>query len=306
LLQIVVAGATGFIGRPLCAALCEAGHSVVALARDPAKASGKFPGGTRILAWDLQRPGEWHRAVGESDAVVNLAGESVAAQRWTAAFKQRLVSSRIETTRAIVAAIRAAERPGMCLINASAVGYYGDRGDAIVTEQTPPANTFLGQLSVDWEARALEAEQAGARVVLLRIGIVLGEGGGALEKMVTPFRLFVGGPLGSGRQWFPWIHRDDVVGMIVWALENRQARGPLNVTAPNPVTMGEFARVLGRVLHRPAFVPAPGFALKLLLGEFAGSLLTGQRAIPEAAQRLGYQWRYPELEAALRAIFPAR
>jgi uncharacterized protein (TIGR01777 family) len=265
-----------------------------------------LPAGTQIIAWDLKKPGEWHRAVGESEAVVNLAGESIAAQRWTPAFKQRLVSSRIETTRAIVEAIRAAARPGICLVNASAVGYYGDRGDAVVTEQTPPANTFLGQLSVDWEGEALQAERAGARVVLLRIGIVLGEGGGALEKMVTPFRLFIGGPLGSGRQWFPWIHRDDVVGMIVWALENPQVRGPLNVTAPNPVTMREFARTLGRVLRRPSFAPAPGFALKLLLGEFAGSLLTGQRAIPEAAQRLGYQWRYPDLEGALRAIFPAR
>lgn len=304
-MQIVVAGATGFIGRSLCAALTDGGHRVIALARDPAKASGKFPAGTQILAWDMKKPGEWQRAVGESEAVVNLAGESIAAQRWTPAFKQRLVSSRIETTRAIVEAIRAAERPGICLVNASAVGYYGDRGDAVVTEQTPPANTFLGQLSVDWEAEARQAEKAGARVVLLRIGIVLGEGGGALEKMVTPFRLFIGGPLGSGRQWFPWIHRDDVVGMIVWALENPQVRGPLNVTAPNPVTMREFARTLGRVLHRPSFAPAPGFALKLLLGEFAGSLLTGQRAIPEAAQRLGYQWKYPDLEGALRAIFPA-
>jgi uncharacterized protein (TIGR01777 family) len=305
-LQIVVAGATGFIGRSLCGALADGGHRVVALARDPAKASGVLPAGTQIIAWDLKKPGEWHRAVGESEAVVNLAGESIAAQRWTPAFKQRLVSSRIETTRAIVEAIRAAARPGICLVNASAVGYYGDRGDAVVTEQTPPANTFLGQLSVDWEGEALQAERAGARVVLLRIGIVLGEGGGALEKMVTPFRLFIGGPLGSGRQWFPWIHRDDVVGMIVWALENPQVRGPLNVTAPNPVTMREFARTLGRVLRRPSFAPAPGFALKLLLGEFAGSLLTGQRAIPEAAQRLGYQWRYPDLEGALRAIFPAR
>lgn len=304
-MQIVVAGATGFIGRSLCGALADGGHRVVALARDPAKASVVLPAGTQIIAWDLKKPGEWHRAVGESEAVVNLAGESIAAQRWTPAFKQRLVSSRIETTRAIVEAIRAAARPGICLVNASAVGYYGDRGDAVVTEQTPPANTFLGQLSVDWEGEALQAERAGARVVLLRIGIVLGEGGGALEKMVTPFRLFIGGPLGSGRQWFPWIHRDDVVGMIVWALENPQVRGPLNVTAPNPVTMREFARTLGRVLRRPSFAPAPGFALKLLLGEFAGSLLTGQRAIPEAAQRLGYQWRYPDLEGALRAIFPA-
>lgn len=304
-MQIVVAGATGFIGRSLCGALADGGHRVIALARDPAKASDMLPAGTQIIAWDLKNPGEWQRAVGESEAVVNLAGESIAAQRWTPAFKQRLVSSRIETTRAIVEAIRAVQRPGICLVNASAVGYYGDRGDAVVTEQTPPANTFLGQLSVDWEGEALQAEQAGARVVLLRIGIVLGEGGGALEKMVTPFRLFIGGPLGSGRQWFPWIHRDDVVGMIVWALENPQVRGPLNVTAPNPVTMREFARTLGRVLRRPSFAPAPGFALKLLLGEFAGSLLTGQRAIPEAAQRLGYQWRYSDLEAALRAIFPA-
>ncbi len=304
-MQIVVAGATGFIGRPLCAALADAGHRVTALARDPAKASGRFPAGTQILAWDMKKPDEWQRAVGESEAVVNLAGESVAAQRWTPAFKQRLIRSRIETTRALVEAIRAAERPGICLVNASAVGYYGDRGDAVVTEQTPPANTFLGQLSVDWEGEARQAEKAGARVVLLRIGIVLGEGGGALEKMVTPFKLFVGGPLGNGRQWFPWIHRDDVVGMTVWALENPQVRGPLNVTAPNPVTMREFARALGRVLHRPAFVPAPGFALRLLLGEFAGSLLTGQKAIPEAAQRLGYAWKYPDLEAALRTIFPA-
>lgn len=301
-MHVIVTGATGFIGRSLCAALAAARHRYTALTRDPGRAEGRLPRGARILAWDPNQGGDWQEAVAEADAVVNLAGEPIAGRRWSSEYKQRLRSSRLDATRAIVDALKVSERPDLVLINASAVGYYGDRGSQTVTEQTPPGQDFLAKLCVDWEAEARGAEGHGVRVVLPRMGIILGEGGGALERMVPVFRWFAGGPLGSGRQWVPWIHLDDVVRMMIWALENPAVKGPVNFTAPTPVTMREFAAALGRALRRPAFAPVPGFALRLMVGEMAEALLTSQRAIPEVAQRLGYQWKYPLLEPALRAI----
>lgn len=307
-MNVLIAGATGFIGRPLCKALTGAGHEVTALVRNPSAATGKLPVKVRALPWDPSAGDDSpasREAFSGADAVINLAGESLAGRRWNADYKQRLRDSRIETTRQIVAALRASGQAGRIFISGSAVGYYGDCGDETVTEQTPPGHDFLATLCRDWEAEALEADKHGLRVVLLRTGIVLGRGDGALEQMLLPYRiskLFAGGPLGSGRQWLPWIHLEDTVRMIVWALGNRDVRGPLNVTAPNPVTMRDFAATLGRVLHRPAFPPVPGFALKLALGEFANALLGGQRALPEAAQREGYIWRYEKLEPALGEI----
>lgn len=302
-MNVVIAGATGFIGRALCRRLAAAGHTLTALTRNPQKAVGLFPPGTRVLAWATEQAGEWQQVVAEAEAVVNLAGESIAGGRWTDEYKQRIRQSRLDTTRGIAAAMVVDDAPGRVLLNASAVGYYGDRGDAVVTEQTPFGNDFLARLCVDWEAEALQATAAGVRVVLMRTGIVLGEDGGVLAKMVPPFKWFVGGPLGLGRQWVPWIHIDDQLEMIVWAMENSAVSGPINFTAPHPVTMREFATTLGKVLNRPALFPVPRFVLQLVLGEGAEAVLVSQKVIPQAAQQLGFEWRYPHLEPALRAIF---
>jgi len=302
-MNVVVTGATGFIGRALCAALAAAGHPYTALSRDPERAEGRLPRGARVLAWDPNQVGEWQEAIAEADAVVNLAGTPITGRRWSSEYKQQLRNSRLDATRAVTDALKASERENLVLINVSAVGYYGDQGSKTVTEQTPPGQDFLARLCVDWEAEARRAEQYEVRVVLPRIGIVLGEGGGALERMIPAFKWFAGGPLGSGRQWVSWIHLDDVVGMMLWALDKTNVKGPLNCTAPNPVTMREFASALGKALHRPSLAPVPAFALRLLVGEMADALLSGQRALPEVATRLGYRWKYSTLEPALRAIF---
>jgi uncharacterized protein (TIGR01777 family) len=240
-----------------------------------------------------------------ADAVVNLAGESIASGRWTAARKERIRDTRIRATRSLVAAIERASRRPTAFISGSAIGYYGPHGDEPVTEQTPAGNDFLATVCRAWEAEALRAATA-TRLVLLRTGIVLERVGGALPQMALPFTLFAGGPAGSGQQYQPWIHRNDWVSMATWALHSPAVSGPLNVTAPNPVTNREFARTLGRVLRRPAVIPAPAFALRLVLGEMAdGLLLTGARVIPAHAQAMGFHFEYPTLETALRAIYQA-
>jgi uncharacterized protein (TIGR01777 family) len=289
-MHVVLTGATGFLGVPLCAALAEHGHTVTAIVRDLAQGAALLPGSRCVPM------GELAAAVAQADAIVNLAGAPIAGRRWSEAYKQELHASRIETTRAIV---RALQRPGVILVSASAVGYYGDAGERIVAEDAPPGSDFLARLCVDWEAEARAAATKQARVVLLRTGVVLGAGGGALAKMVTPFRWFVGGPVGNGRQWVPWIHLADEIGLIRFALESPAAHGPMNATAPEPVTMRELARELGRALHRPALLPVPAFALRLLAGEVAYVLVTGQRALPTAAERWGYKFRYPSLAPAL-------
>jgi uncharacterized protein (TIGR01777 family) len=301
--NIVVAGATGFIGQPLCRRLHAAGHRLTILTRNPQKAVQFSPPDLQILAWSTKQAGEWQQVVAGADVVINLTGESIAGRRWTDEYKQQIRQSRLDTTRALVAAMINGDSPSRVLLNASAVGYYGNRGDAVITEQTPSGSDFLARLCVDWEAEALQATAAGVRVVLMRIGLVLGKGGGALEKMVPPFKWFVGGPLGIGRQWVPWIHQDDLLEMILWAIENSAVGGPINFTAPHPVTMREFASTLGKVLNRPALFPIPRFVLQLVLGEGAEAILVSQRVIPQAAQQLGFEWRYPYLEPALRSIF---
>ena len=231
--------------------------------------------------------------------MVHLAGEPVG-QRWSASAKRRILDSRVEGTRALLAALR--ERPPNVLVSASAVGYYGFRGDEILTEQSPPASDFLGQVVAAWEHEALEAEKLGVRVVRLRIGVVLGAGGGALQKMLLPFRIGFGGRLGPGTQWMSWIHLDDLVAMILFALRESTLRGVLNATSPHPVTNAEFTRALAHALHRPAVIPVPAFALRLLFGEMSEVLLGSQRAVPEAALLAGFEFRYPEIGAALIQI----
>jgi uncharacterized protein (TIGR01777 family) len=238
----------------------------------------------------------------EGAAVVHLAGENIAAGRWTDARKRRIRESRVKSSRAVAEAIEEAADKPRVLLQGSAVGYYGPRGDEVVSEEEPPGEDFLARVCVEWEASTAGVESLGVRRAVLRTGVVLSTEGGALPKMLLPFRLFAGGPVGSGRQCFPWIHIADEVGAIRFLLENDRASGPFNLTAPEPITNRQFSRVLGEVLHRPSLLPAPAFALRLALGEMADMLLNGQRAVPSQLQELGYTFRFPEAEAALRDL----
>jgi uncharacterized protein (TIGR01777 family) len=292
---IVIAGGSGFLGSRLTASLRSDGHQVLRLSRRP-RTSGD-------VAWDPADPsGAWISTLDGADAVVNLAGESIEAGRWTAARKTVILESRVTATRAVVSAMTKAAKPPRVLLSASAVGFYGIRGAESLTETAPPGSDFLASVCVEWEARARESRAT--RLVLLRTGLPLDAGGGALPKLSLPFRLFAGGRMGSGRQYFSWIHVDDWVRLVRWAIDTADVDGPLNLTAPNPVTNSEFARTIGQVLHRPAVLPAPAFALRLLLGEMADALvLGGQRVLPAAALARGFAFRYPELKPALEQIF---
>jgi uncharacterized protein len=302
-MRLVVTGATGFIGTPLCARLLEQGHTLTLFTRGSPRDAG---GATkRWVHWTPGASGEWGTALDGADGVINLAGEPIAAKKWTHLQRHRIETSRTDGTNSLVQAIaRAAARPKF-LISASAVGYYGPRGDETVTEETPPGDDFLSFVCREWEEEAKKAEQLGLRVARLRTGIVLGSGGGALAKMVEPFKFYIGGALGSGQQWMSWIQLEDHVRLILELIDNIQASGPVNATAPNPVRNKEFCETLGKVLHRPCWAPVPGFALKLVLGDMADMLLSGQRVIPAAAQKLGFQFRYPTLEEALQASMPS-
>jgi len=278
-LNVALTGATGFIGRNLAAVLQAEGHTVRPISLRTYLARDSFKG---------------------CDAVVNLAGEPVA-QRWTAAARRRIVESRIQGTRAVVQELALRPYRPSVLVSASAVGYYGSRGDEILTESSTPGSDFLGAVASAWEREAREAERLGVRVVTPRIGVVLDGRGGALKRMLLPFRLGLGGRLGSGKQWMSWIHLEDLLSLIVFALRTPQLSGPVNAVAPHAVTNAVFTRELARVLHRPAIFPVPDFALKMLYGDMAEILLGGQRVLPEAAQREGFQFRYFELGAALEA-----
>lgn len=301
-MHVVVAGGTGFIGTALVRRLVRDGRRVTVLTRrSEAEARKLLPRSVSVVRWQSGVPAAPLPA--EADAVVNLAGAAIA-RRWTQAAKRLIVDSRVQTTRAVVRALKerqSASGAPRVLVNASAVGYYGPRGDERVTERDGPGDDFLSHVCRQWEGAAVEAEDAGVRVVRLRTGFVVGRGG-ALPLMMLPFRLLVGGPLGSGRQWLPWVHLDDVVGLILFALEHEGVSGPLNVSAPEPVRNREFARVLGRVMRRPSWAPAPAPVMRAVLGEMADMILTGQRAVPEAALGAGYEFRHPDLEAALRDI----
>ena len=300
-MRLVIAGASGFIGTALCERLLHDGHELTLLThsspRNPATRTKKW------MHWTPGTPGDWESALEGADGVINLAGEPIAARRWTPSQKKKIRASRIDVTNSLVGAIAKSEQKPAFLLNASAVGYYGPHGDETITEDTPAGNDFLSSVCRDWEEEAGRAEPLGLRVIRLRTGIVLGRGGGALAKMVLPFKFFVGGPLGSGKQWMPWIHLDDEIGLILYLIAN-EATGPVNSTAPNPVRMDEFCRVLGKVMGRPSWLGVPALALRIVLGEMAGMLLGGQRAIPAAAQELGYKFRYPNLVEALQACMP--
>ena len=303
-MRVVVSGATGMIGRALVSALLARGEEVVALSRDAERARQAFGDEIEPHAWPnpTQEPPP-EAALAGADAVVHLLGEPIA-QRWNDESKEAICESRVRSTRSLVdglVALSAGERP-RTLISQSAVGFYGPRGDEKLAEDAPAGSDFLAGVVVAWEHEALVAAASGVRVVVTRTGVVLAPEGGALAKMLPFFRLGIGGPVAGGRQYVPWIHLDDVVGAMLFCAGRPEATGPVNLTAPNPVTNADLSKVLGRVLSRPAFLPVPGLAVKSLYGEMAEIVITGQRAVPAVLERLGYGFRHPDLEAALRDV----
>jgi uncharacterized protein len=299
--RIVVAGGTGFIGRHLVRGLTERGDEVVVLSRSAETVERAFGNTVRAVVYDPLERGQWYEALNGSNAVVNLAGEQVVGRRYTSEIKRRVRESRIETTHRLVEAIAEAQSRPALLISASGVDFYAARDkDQPSDETSEPGSALLARLCVEWEGAARRAEAYGVRVVYARFGLVLAADGGALEQMVRPFRLFAGGPIGSGEQVVSWVHIDDAVKMLLYCIDEPGLTGPVNVVSPNAVTNAELARAIGRSLGRPSWLPAPGFALKLLFGsEGAEPLLTGRRVLPEVMRRHHFVWRYPLLDAAL-------
>ena len=293
-MHYLITGGSGFIGSALCRSLSADGHRVTVLTRDIVRARGRVPQAVFVVdRLDFAQ---------DIDVIVNLAGENLASGRWTAARKHEFVASRIGMTKHLLNWIDRQDSAPAVLVSGSAIGWYGPCGDEELDEDADLGNDFSAHLCRDWEAEAIKAEALGVRVCRVRTGIVLGVDGGALKQMLLPFRLGIGGRMGSGRQWMSWIAREDIVALIRWLVDNASARGAYNGTAPMPVTNAEFARTLGAALHRPALLPAPAFALKMLLGEMADILLTGQRVVPKRATAEGFEFRYPDLASTLSAI----
>jgi uncharacterized protein (TIGR01777 family) len=304
-MKVAIAGATGFVGSRLVERLHSEGHSVLVLARDSERARRVFPASAypnlEIVAYTPAESGDWLHSIAGCDGVVNLAGVPIAEERWTAARQQAILDSRKLTTAKLVEAIANANPKPSVLVSASAIGYYGTSETAEFDENSPAGDDFLATVCKEWESAAQSVKNAGTRLAILRLGIVLGKGG-ALAKMLPPFKLFAGGPIGTGKQWFSWIHRDDVVNLILYALENPQIEGVLNATAPNPVRMNELCQTLGAVLQRPSWLPVPSFALEMLLGDGAKVVLEGQQVLPKQTLASGFQYQYPTLKLALEEI----
>jgi uncharacterized protein (TIGR01777 family) len=297
-MRIIITGGSGLIGQALTESLASDSHEVIILSRHPERV-GNLPVTVKAEQWDGRSAAGWGHLANGADAIVNLAGENIAAGRWTAERKERIRESRVNAGRAVVEAVRAATNKPKVVIQASAVGYYGARGTEEVTEETLRGDDFLAQVCMDWEASTAPVEDLGVRRVIIRTGAVLSQEDGAFPKMVLPFKLFAGGPLGSGRQYLPWIHLADEVAAIRFLIENKTASGAFNLTAPNLLTNAEFGRVLGKVLKRPALLPTPSLALQFTFGEMSTVLLDGQRALPQRLQQLGFVFRYPNPEAAV-------
>lgn len=297
---IAITGGSGLIGRSLATALAAAGDEVRILSRRPERVRG-LPAGVSAHAWDGRRADVLAPALAGCEAVVHLAGESIGGGRWNEDRKRRILESRVDSSRAVAAALAGSGMPRV-LVQASAVGYYGPRGDEPLEESAAPGDDFLATVCRRWETASREVEELGVRRALARSGLVLASGGGALPRMVLPFRLFAGGPLGDGRQWLPWIHLDDEIAALRFLLDEPRASGAFNLAAPEPATNRDFARALGRVLRRPSVMPTPAFALRLVLGEMATLLLDGQRAVPSRLTELGFSFRFTDVEAALRDL----
>jgi uncharacterized protein len=299
--RVVVTGATGMIGKALCSQLTLKGYELVVLSRNPEQARQSVPGAA--VKWNpADAQGEWVGVLDGAFGVIHLAGAPVAGKRWTEQYKAELRNSRVVPTRTLVEAMNSVNQKPSVFVCGSAIGYYGPRDDTELDETAPPGNDFLGKLGLAWEHEGARAGTYGIRTVLLRTGVVFDREAGALPKMVSPFRMYVGGPVLPGSQWFSWIHIDDEVGLILLALEDTRVSGPLNATAPQPQTNREFSTTIGKVLGKPSWLPVPGFALKILFGEMADTLTTGQRVIPRKALDLGYTFKFPTAEAALRDL----
>ena len=302
-MKVVIAGGSGFLGRALSGHLVARGHEVVILTR-----GAHLPGstGAKAVEWHPDgspNPGAWANEIDGAGAIVNLSGAGLADKRWSRRRKEELRQSRIQPTRSLVAAIRAAAVKPAVFVQGSAVGFYGASDEQVIDESFPPGQDFFGQLCVAWEAEAHPAAALGCRLVIVRSGVVLGHGGGALEKLIPPFRFFVGGPIASGRQYMSWIHLADWIAFVTMALETPSVSGVVNATAPTPVTNEDFSRALGRALRRPSWLRVPGFALRLLVGEVADqALIVGQRVVPKRAQEMGFAFKYPDVDSALAQV----
>jgi uncharacterized protein len=300
-MKIVLFGGSGFLGRYLIKRLAESNHEITLVSRRPDVVQKKVHRAVTVKPW--MPLDSLSSILDGKDAVVNLAGESIGSGRWTAARKQAMLSSRVDTTRSVVEAIGKTTKKPPVLLNASAVGYYGNVPEGDVTETHSPGKDFLADLCVRWEAEATKAEKYGVRVVLPRTGIVLARDGGALQRMLLPFRLFAGGPLGSGNQWFPWIHIEDEINAMVYALENSAIAGPVNFAAPESVTMKQFCSALAKAMHRPSWAQVPAFVLRTILGEMADALvLGGQKVVPKKLTESGFEFKSGRLESALKSI----
>lgn len=299
-MKVAITGATGFVGSRLVERLSAEGHQILVLTRNLAAAQKVFPN-LEIVAYTPTASGAWQEAIALCDGVVNLAGEPIAEKRWTPQQKQEILNSRKLGTQKIVEAIAKANPKPKVLVNASAIGYYGTSETATFDETSPPGKDFLAQVCQAWEAEAQKVTQAGVRLVILRLGIVLGQGG-AIAKMIAPFKVFAGGPLGTGRQWFSWIYLDDLVNLIIQALTKPEMEGVFNATAPNPVRMSELAQTMGEIMQRPSWLPVPSFALETLLGEGAMVVLEGQQVLPQRTQASGFNYQYSTVKQALKEI----
>ena len=296
--KVLITGATGFIGDGVVRNLLREGHEVIALVRNLAKAENRFSNSIKYQSWDFKSELE----LPDCDKIINLAGEPILGKRWSAPQRRLLETSRIMETRFLVDAVKRSSRKPQALINASAIGFYGDRGNEKLDETSDGRSDFLATLCRDWENEALKAQELGLRVVMLRTGIVLGRGGGALHKMLPPFRMGVGGPIASGKQWMSWIHYDDEVGLTLHALNSDVVKGPINLVAPHPKTNYEFTKTLGSVLHRPAFLPVPAFVLKVAFGEASELLTSSAQVFPKVALGSRYSFKFPELKGALENL----
>jgi len=301
-MKILVTGASGFVGRALCQKLKEKGHAIGVLTRNEDRTRQSLPNMDSYTAWDPENEPAPQVALKDHDAIIHLAGENVAG-RWSKAKKAKIFSSRDLGTQNLIKGLeQCANDAPKTLISASAIGYYGERGDDELPEEEQSGDDFLAKVCAAWENAARAAEKLGVRTIRVRIGIVLGEGGGALDAMLLPFKLGAGGPLGSGQQWWSWIHRADLVDLLCHALENPQISGAINGTAPHPVRQKDFATTMGKVLRRPAFLPGPAFAIRLAVGEFSCELLSSKKVLPKAALAAGFEFTYPELQPALENI----